>query len=350
MPRVGRHPLKGVHTVGEFSKNITVTTIVHAPILGGYWKDYLKILEQHFSSLYQNTGLPFDLMVFDNASCSEVKDYLLNMQDRGKIQYLILSSKNLRKTGALNFLLSTAPGCFVAYSDCDVYYLPGWLENSIKILNAFPKTGKVTAIPIAMNTSSESFKKYFQATLTEASQDPSIEVRTGSLVAEDFIKAHAASLNETLEKYLLRLGERKDYLIKENSVEAFISGADFQFVLPRKAVNKVVPFNLENADFSGDAIYQDILETNLTNQGFWQLSSTNYCVHHMGNQVPDMSTELHWIDPKFFSLSSSVRDNEISIKRKELQDRPFFYKLLSNRFTRTALKKVYLFLYKTLYE
>ncbi|MGI6740044.1 MAG: glycosyltransferase family A protein [Brevefilum sp.] len=350
MPRVGRHPLKGVHEIGEFTKDITITTIIHAPTLGGYWKNYLDILDLFFSSLYRSTELPFDLMVFDNASCPEVKEYLLNMQDSGKIQCLTLSKYNLRKTGALNFLLSTAPGDFVAYSDCDVYFLPGWLENSIEILNTFPKAGKITAIPVAMNTSSDAFQKFFQNAVAEAVHDISIEVFTGSLVADGFINAHAASLSEPAEQYLSRLGDRKDYLIRKSGVDAFISGADFQFTMPKRVLQAILPFNYEIFPVKGDAIYQGILEQNLAEKGYWQLSSTNYSVHHLGNQIPDFSKELPWLDPASFPSGVNPEINQLTSKNKINRERPLSHRLISNRFTRKFLKKIYLYLYKILYE
>ncbi len=97
------------------------------------------MLKLFFDSLYANTGQPFDMMVFDNGSCEEVQDYLLDLKHNGKIQYLIFSQQNLKKLGALNFLLSAAPGEYIAYADSDVYFLQGWLDESLKVLAAFPE-------------------------------------------------------------------------------------------------------------------------------------------------------------------------------------------------------------------
>lgn len=350
MPRVGRHPLKGAKEFDRINKDITVCTIIHAPVLDGYWSDYLDILDLFFNSLYQSTSLPFDLMVFDNGSCSEVKDFLLKLQDCGKIQYLTLSKYNLRKTGALKFLLTTAPGEIVAYSDCDVFFLPGWLENSIEILNTYPKAGKVTAMPIAMNTSSPVFNKFFITTLIEASEDPLIKLETGSLVKDYFIKAHAASLDESLTQYQQRLGDRKDYRITKDNIKAFISGADFQFLMTRKAINDLLPFDKNESIYDGDAIYHSMLEQDLADKGYWQLSSDNYLVHHMGNQVPNFNEELTWVDPDIFTFTLLKSKKNPPSVTNFMRDNQFINWLKANRIFRRYIKKLYRFCYKMLYD
>ena len=42
----------------------------------------------------KDAGLPFDLMVFDNGSCPEVREFLVKEKEEGRIQYLILSEKH----------------------------------------------------------------------------------------------------------------------------------------------------------------------------------------------------------------------------------------------------------------
>ena len=78
MPRVGRHPMKkglGIDTLSL--KKLTIGSIVHIPDTTGFWKDSLKILDICINSIYQNTSQDFDLHIFDNGSCDEVKEYLI---------------------------------------------------------------------------------------------------------------------------------------------------------------------------------------------------------------------------------------------------------------------------------
>jgi len=68
-----------------------------------------------------------------------VVDYLKELRDKGKIQYLILSSRNIGKMGALQIAFRAAPGEIIAYSDDDVFFLPGWLERHLEVLETIQK-------------------------------------------------------------------------------------------------------------------------------------------------------------------------------------------------------------------
>ena len=211
MPRLGRHPLKVKGLRDEINhQDITITTIVHIPTLSGYWEQSLEVLKLFFESLFASTNLPFDLMVFDNNSCIEVQNFLLSLKRESKIQYLILSQHNLRKLGALNHLLTMAPGKYVAFADSDVYFIPQWLEESLKILKTFPDAGQVTALPII----TEAGERYV-STLAGIEKDSKIEVAYGTnLIPEEYVIAHSSSIGSSLEKYLERTPKRKDILIK----------------------------------------------------------------------------------------------------------------------------------------
>jgi glycosyltransferase involved in cell wall biosynthesis len=225
MPRTGKHPLKLTKT-GHPSfrfEPITVTTVVHIPILAGYWAEGLEVIKLFFESLQSSTSLPFDVMVFDNGSCEEVQNYLLDLRRSGKIQYLTFSEQNLRKLGALNFLLSSAPGEFVAYADSDVYFLPGWLDESLKVLAAFPEAGKVTALPIVGGDTSQISRGVFAL----AQNDPTVTVEAGILVPDMYVEAHRLSLGQSKETHAERTKNRRDVLLGRGGCKALLSGADF---------------------------------------------------------------------------------------------------------------------------
>ena len=105
------------------------------------------MLKVCLASIAEDAGLPFDLMVFDNGSCTEVRDFLLGERESGRIQYLVLSEKNVGKGGAWNVILGGAPGEIIAYSDSDVLFSPNWLKRSVELLEGFPNVGMVTARP-----------------------------------------------------------------------------------------------------------------------------------------------------------------------------------------------------------
>lgn len=352
MPRVGRHPLKdkSIKIKDPEIQRVTVTTITYIPMLAGYWQESLEVLKLFFESLYAHTPQPFDLMVFDNGSCDEVKSYLADLQKQGKIQYLVFSEQNLRKLGALNFLLSAAPGEYIAYADSDVYFLPGWLEESLKILETFPEAAKVTALPIVMDTSSPIFYDVFSGPLKAGYSDPSIEIEEGIIVPDFYIDAHRVSLGETKQQYDNRINQRKDYLIRRGDCEALISGSDFQFTITQKALDQVLPLQFDAQRFGGDSIYSPILEHSLVEKGFWQISTKGYYVHHMGNKVPDLVKELPWLN---LSASLNIKEN-IMLNQKEnsgTNNQPrLINRFVNISFVRKLLKRLHTYTYRLLFE
>src|SRR4030066_2596733 len=135
--RKGQNPAKFVKQVPQ-PQRITVAVLNFVPFLSGFYAQALEVLKTCLGSSWANTDLPYDLLVFDNGSCQEAIDFLTDAQDEGKIQYLILSEKNMGKGGAWNIILSSAPGEIVAYTDNDAYFYPAWLSKSMEILEKFP--------------------------------------------------------------------------------------------------------------------------------------------------------------------------------------------------------------------
>jgi glycosyltransferase involved in cell wall biosynthesis len=348
MPRTARHPLKMALEAPPPPKALTVTTIVYIPALAGYWEEGLNILKLFVQSVYKNTSQPFDLVVLDNGSCPEVLEYLIELKNKGDIQSLILSHKNLGKTRALNLLLKAAPGRFVTYADSDVYFLPGWFESTERVFNTFPKAGKVTALPIVMNTYSDSFDRYFSLALKEAQADPAIMVRVGEIVPDDLLNAHRLSLGETSEQYQVRIQPRRDIQIEKMDFQALISGVDFQFTISRAALDAILPLEAEKSLIAGDAIYTPILEQRLAENGYWQLSTTGYFVHHLGNHIPEFDKELPWLAAE----DLPVIDPEMLLRTRtaDKQQNKIAYRIIHNRFIRKFLKKVHLVSYRLLYE
>ena len=144
--RKGQNPAKFVKDVAR-PERITVALLNYIPFLSGFYAETLDVLKVCMELMRKDAGLPFDLMVFDNGSCAEVRDFLIKEKEEGRIQYLILAEKNMGKGGAWNTMLAGAPGEIIAYTDSDVLFSPKWLSRSVEILETFPNVGMVTARP-----------------------------------------------------------------------------------------------------------------------------------------------------------------------------------------------------------
>ena len=119
MPRIGQNPSRG-KTLDHRPARTTVAVLVYAPHEAGYFQDRLDVTRMTIESILTNTQEPFDLLVFDNGSCPEMVAYLQRLYQKGSINYLLLSKRNIGKLNALRIIFDAAPGEIVAYADDDV--------------------------------------------------------------------------------------------------------------------------------------------------------------------------------------------------------------------------------------
>lgn len=273
--RVGQNPAKFQQTVPQ-PKEVTIAVISYIPVLGGYYSESLDVLKVCLNSIWENTKVPYDLMVFDNGSCSEVKDYLRSAQDADKIQYLVLSDKNYGKAGAWNFIFSAAPGRYIAYADSDIYHYPGWLEAQIRVLEKYPQAGMVTGMP--MWTPEE----FSTATIqwAENNNDVILE-RNRSLPWEDYWK-HSQSLGADESAARAHYETTENLLITHEEERLYIGAAHFQFVAPKKVLQSLLPIPSNRP--MGQVRLLDIA---LNDRGYLRFCTSDWWVRHLGNTIED---------------------------------------------------------------
>ncbi len=271
--RVGSHPLKKTDRL-EPPNEVTICMVTFIPFLSGYFEQSLEVLRASLESIWQHTEKPYDLMIFDNGSCAEVRRYLLEQQERGLVQYLFLSDKNVGIPGAWNALFSAAPGKIIAYSDSDVYFYPGWLAEHRRILETYPNVGMITGIPL------RSPEIYSSFTLDWAEKNPQVAVTSGLLQGWDIFWAHLRSLGieegEARPKYEQGRDVRFDYL----GVPAYLGAGHFQFVAYKAALNAAMPFPYITP--MGNERY---LDETINRLGYLRLSLTRMAVRHLGNRL-----------------------------------------------------------------
>ena len=272
--RVGMNPAKFVKGVPQ-PEAVTVALLVYIPVFAGYFEQCLDVLKLCLASVLQNTDVPFDLLVFDNGSCVEVQDYLVDLKAEGRIQYLVLSQKNIGKVGAWNLIFGAAPGEYVAYSDSDVFFHPGWLSEHMRILEAFPDVGTVTGFP------HRRIPKYHSNTITRAEADPNIAVERGLFIPEDWIEEHILSLGKSAERYREKIKDVQDVRLHCKGVSAFAAHGHFQFVARTEVLRRFVP--LESFQVSGPN--ELLLDQAINDAGYLRLATLDRYVEHMGNTL-----------------------------------------------------------------
>jgi glycosyltransferase involved in cell wall biosynthesis len=271
--RIGQNPAKSIKTVARPS-DVTVAVLSYIPTLGGYYTQGLDVLKVCLNSIWENTQIPYDLMVFDNASCTPVREFLYAAQESGKIQYLVLSEKNYGKAGAWNFIFSAAPGSYIAYADSDIYHHPGWLEPQLQLLKKYEGLGMITGMP--MWTPEE----FSTATVAWAERTQGVSLVRGHLLSwEDYWK-HARSLGVDEQKAHAHYKTIENLMVIDEDRRLYIGAAHFQFVAPKSVLTSVLPIPSQRP--MGEVRLLDIA---VNNAAYLRFCTSEWWVEHMGNTL-----------------------------------------------------------------
>jgi glycosyltransferase involved in cell wall biosynthesis len=234
MPRIGMNPNRD-HKTEYHPARVTLAMLTCLPEEAGYFEHRFDSMRVSLESLIANTPRPYDLLVFDNGSCPRWVDYLRGLRDAGKIQYLLLSSRNIGKLGALKIIFNAAPGEIVAYTDDDVFFLPGWLDEHLKIIDAVPNVGSVCGLYMRplMAYGIKSTMKFIEQ------QD--VKVERGMLLPREMEQHYIDHMGRTWESYQKETEGLEDIAVTYNGVQAFVSAGHHQFVAPRHVILEALP-------------------------------------------------------------------------------------------------------------
>ena len=234
--RKGQNPAKFVNQVAK-PERITVALLNYIPFISGFYAEALDVLKVSLESMRVEAGLPFDLLVFDNGSCAEVRDYLIGEKEAGRIQFLLLSEKNLGKGGAWNIMLAGAPGEIIAYTDSDVLFYPAWLSRSVELLEKFPNTGMVTGRPFRTNPD------YHTSTRAWAEQNAALEA--GSFIPWETFWEFNRSLGQDEAENRKVFAATQDWKISYQGLTALAGASHWQFTAYKAVLAQFLPFEMD---------------------------------------------------------------------------------------------------------
>jgi glycosyltransferase involved in cell wall biosynthesis len=270
--RIGHNPARFVEKVAQPAE-ITVAVVNCIPFLSGYYEQSLDVLKVVVESLNatREEAHPYDVMIFDNHSCAEVRSYLEEARDQGKIQLLVFSETNIGKIGAWNFMFGAAQGKYVVFSDGDIGFRPGWLNASLELFEAFPNVGMVTARPLPTP------KQYSSATYEWARRVKVLE--EGRFLDRDVFWEHALSLERkdrtgdtNLPYYMSR--------VTFSGRSAYIGATHFQFMARREILQQIIPLPSEQP-MRGERL----LDVSINRMGHLRLMTEQALVWHIGNRL-----------------------------------------------------------------
>jgi glycosyltransferase involved in cell wall biosynthesis len=166
-----------------------------------------------------------------------VRDFLIAEKEAGRIQYLLLSQKNLGKGGAWNMMLAGAPGEIVSYTDSDVLFFPGWLSRSVELLENFPDVGMVTGRPFRTNPD------FHTHTREWAQKNAALE--TGSFIPWETFWEFNRSLGQDETENRKIYSDTADWRINYKGFSAMAGASHWQFTAYKSVLGRFLPFEMD---------------------------------------------------------------------------------------------------------
>jgi glycosyltransferase involved in cell wall biosynthesis len=292
--RLGINPYKRELGKGTAYKpsEITVGMLSFIPSFSGYFREKFDILKISLSSIIKNTSSKFDLLVFDNGSCDEVVEYLMQLNSKNIIDYLILSKNNLGVYGGTEAIFNSAPGKIIAYTQDDIFFHPGWLNRSLKILDNYPDVGFVCGCPVRHLFNIE----HANHSLIVPSIYQNINVIKGQW-DEQFDEIYALSTGGNPIEYKSRYGDKNVPLYSLNGIKAYPTGAHFQFIIKKEVAKKVLPFPFTGNTMGGTVNdvgfrFTDVFDKVLNDMRYAKYCTDDIYTEHLGNVICPRTTEL----------------------------------------------------------
>ncbi len=281
MPRIGMNPSRG--KVGKYTpEKVTVAVLTYLPDQVGYFRHRFDVTRLCIQSIVQNTTIPYNLMVFDNGSVPELTNYLQHLYRRGVIDYLFLSSRNIGKLAALQMIARSSPGDVLAYTDDDVFFMQGWLEKHLEILETFPNAGLVTGFYIRDHL------KYGTTSLENFINRPDVKVRKGYFWDDKWIQHFVDNMGRTREQYADEMRGLEDILLEFRGVRALASAGHHQFVVSKDVLLRSLP-----NDWPRNLMGQMVaLENKVDEMGYLRLSTPQPVTMLLGNKLDENMVQI----------------------------------------------------------
>lgn len=284
MARLGTNPSRG-KTLDFTPPRVTVAMLVYEPNQLGYFQHRLDVTKLTINSIIRNTEKPFELLVFDNGSCEEMVSHLKALHEGGQIDTLVLSRQNIGKLNALWRIAHLAQGEVIAYTDDDVYHLPGWLPAHLEVLDTYPKVGAVTGFYIKQRVAMSSEKTLEWVAQEEAANNLTVE--RGQLIPQKWEEEYMDNSGRTLERYQSEVAGLEDVVVTFKGLKAWVSAHHFQVLTPKIVLIEVLSEMLEEG-WSDQMMGRMVeMDDRMDARGYLRLTTYAQTVRLLGNTIDD---------------------------------------------------------------
>lgn len=305
MARLGTNPSRG-KTLDFTPPRVSVAVLVYEPSQAGYFQHRLDVTRLTINSILKNTEKPYELIVFDNGSCNEMVEHLKALQANGDIDTLILSKQNIGKLNALWRIAQLAQGQVIAYTDDDVYHLPGWLPRHLEILDKYPQVGAVTGFYIKQRVamSSDATLKWVR----EQELAHNLVVERGQLIPKKWEDEYMDNSGRSLERYQGEIEKLEDVVVDLNGVKAWVSAHHFQVLSPKKVLIELLSEMLDEG-WSNQLMGRMVeMDDRMDARGYLRLTTYEQTMRLLGNTIDEEVKALASRDG--ISTTSAISANQ----------------------------------------
>lgn len=290
--RVGINPSKLDPKIPkQFYHRIIIPVFV--PNFTGYFQDIFEVYKVCIESAFLTQHSRSAITLVDNGSCQEVKDWMRNLLELGKIDTLISHSSNIGKVDAI---LGAARGCredLITISDSDILFNNGWQEAAESVFLNFDNAGSVAPFPISRHM-------YYYSTAVQKS------VVLGQLGFQFEKTTDSSLIKENYECYNWSFDQSYDSIlpvVKSGSAKAVMGSGHQIMTIRREAIFKMPTDPCFIKISSGSENFW--IDKPIDDAGLWRLSTVDTWVNHMGNSLTSQNKKV------FQSLKQSEHRPEL---------------------------------------
>ena len=267
--RMGNNPLKNAAAPAKMPKAVACV-ITHLPNRYGYHAKRWAILRACLMSMRKHAGTECGILVWDNGSDQGFKQWLREVY---RPDFLI-ESGNIGKKSAQAAILRMLPEkTFAAVTDDDMLFYPGWLRESIDLLQVHEKIGVVSAWQARFA---------FEWGMTSALRWADLvgaQVQAGRFLPDEWERDYAVSIGIDPQSWIANTMGKEDVKITWNGVSFYAQAQHCQFTC---RAGEIAPYTR----FSQEAMGSEWDFDKAIDAGGWvRAALTERLARHMGNVI-----------------------------------------------------------------
>ncbi len=247
------------------------SAIVYLPDFAGYHAQRFEVVKTSLLTMRENAGLNCQTLIWDNGSCAEFRDWLL---DIFQPDFVVLSKNVGKSIARAGLLRMVPPSTIIGVADDDMYYYPNWFKAQLEVLNHFPNVGQVSGYPVRT-------QMRWGNNNTKAWGRTRAKYETGRFIPEEWDRDFCTSIGRDYKWHLNYTKTDVDHRITYQEMSVYAVAHHCQFICE---AGKIAPFTRFDKDAMAD---EKPFDNAIDAAGLLRLTTTNRYTRHIGNVLDD---------------------------------------------------------------